>query len=168
MKPVILVIAASCALAACASRGQTATYDPKTSASVCLLSPFSRDGSGSVSRADMEAGIRAGFAAADGDGNGYLDADELGRLNAARASSCDTTSLIDWSGTGRLGLDAYAARYRTAFDQADVNADSVATAEEIVSSRRAAPKAKRKPSEQEVQPTPHDDYPGQRTPNTPY
>ena len=110
---------------------------------VCLLGAFSRKADGSVSRADLDAGIKAGFARADANGDGALDFGETARLNDAKTGTCDVTPFIDWSGTGRIGLDNYGARYLTAFDQADVNEDGVATVVEMQTSVRKPPRPQR-------------------------
>ena len=110
---------------------------------VCLLGAFSRQADGSVSRADLDAGIKAGFAQADANGDGALDFGETARLNDAKTGTCDVTPFIDWSGTGLIGLDNYGARYLTAFDQADVNEDGVVTVVEMQTSVRKPPRPRR-------------------------
>ena len=110
---------------------------------VCLLGAFSRQADGSVSRADLDAGIKAGFARADANGDGALDFGETARLNDAKTGTCDVTPFIDWSGTGLIGLDNYGARYLTAFDQADVNEDGVVTVVEMQTSVRKPPRPRR-------------------------
>lgn len=168
----MILILTTAGLGACSTAGQGAGstgYNTTTSnPAICMLSPFSRSADGTVAKADMEAGIRAGFAAADLNGDGKLNYDELARLNESRANSCDTSSFRDWSGTGLIGLDEYGARYRTAFQQVDRNGDGFATLDELARYRRETPKKKQKapPSEQSPQPT--TGIPGQTNPNTPY
>lgn len=137
---------------ACASKDPALrrTYDPNTSPTVCLLSGFSRSSDGSVTKADVKRGIEAGFAAADANHDGVLDFEEVGALNTANASSCDQTSWIIRDPSG-MRIEQYGARYLTAYEDADINVDGVATREEIVSARRRPPKAKRKPAEEQQQ-----------------
>jgi hypothetical protein len=112
------------------------------SSGTCLLGPFIRRPDGSLTRADMEAGVKAAFAAADANGDGRLDNDEVTRLNDLKTGTCDVTPFIDWSGTGVIGPDVFGARYVTAFDQADVDTDGVVTAVELQTTFR---KPKRPP-----------------------
>jgi len=169
--PVLLL--AAIPLAACASQGpgQVArTYDPASNPAACLLKPFSRSADGSVVKADMEAGINAGFAAADLNHDGGLDYQELNALNTAHAASCDQTNWINYDPSGRMGVDQYGARYRTAFEQSDTNMDGIATGEEITMSKRQPPKVKRKaPADEpsEPQQSPQTGYPGAGG-NSPY
>ena len=168
---VILIVTAA-GLGACSTAGQatgTAGYNATTSnPAICMLSPFSRSADGTVSKADMEAGIRAGFASADTSADGRLNYDEMAVLNESRATSCDITPFRDWSGTGLVGMDDYATRYRSAFEQVDLNKDGFATLDELARYRRDTPKKKVKapPSEQSPQPT--TGIPGQGNTGSPY
>lgn len=168
----ILIVSAAAGLGACSTAGQGAGgagYNTTTSnPAICMLSPFSRSADGTVSKADMEAGIRAGFAAADTNGDGRLNYDEMAVLNESRATSCDITPFRDWSGTGLVGLDDYATRYRSAFTQVDLNADGFATLDEIARYRRDTPKKKVKAPPSEQSPQPSTGIPGQGNTGSPY
>ena len=140
----LVLAGAAIALAGCATQSNAIPV-PTTSSTLCLLSPFSRSADGSVTRTDMEAAVAAAFAAADTNANGNLEFSEMARINAARAGGCDQTELRDWSGAGRVGIDDYAARYRTAFDMADVNEDGFATRDEMLYAKPKPPRPKRAP-----------------------
>ena len=109
----------------------------------CLLGPFVRRTDGSLTRDDMTAGVDAAFRAADTDGDGVLGSSETARLNDAKTGTCDVSPFISWNATGTITRDDFGARYITAFDQADVNADNVVTAEELAHSFRKPPRPKR-------------------------
>ncbi|BCW88242.1 hypothetical protein sos41_13800 [Alphaproteobacteria bacterium SO-S41] len=131
----VSLAALAVALAACGSGGAGGPMRVEAqradSSGTCLLGPFIRRPDGSLTKADMDAGIRAGFLAADLNADGSLDSGEITRLNDAKSGTCDVTPFISWDTSGRITPDAYGARYVTAFDQADVNADGIVTAEEL-------------------------------------
>jgi hypothetical protein len=166
-----VVLSAACLVAACASSNPalTRTYNANDSATVCLIGPFSRAADGSVTKADVRDGIQRGFAGADTNRDGVLDFDEVGALNTASASSCDQTSWIIRDPSG-MRIEQYGARYLTAFADADVNLDGVATREEIITAKRASIKVKRKaPSEPQGEQTRSPGDPTNRgSPNAPY
>lgn len=141
----IAVLALMAGLGACAQSKYAVV--PTTSGTLCLLQPFVRSPDGSLARADMEGAIAAGFRAADTNGDGMLDFNELTPLNNARVQTCDQNPFVAWSGDGKFGIAEYAARFRTAFDMADTNEDGFATHDEML---YAVPKPKR--VKQEIQP----------------
>lgn len=94
---------------------------------------------GVLTGAELDKGIKAAFAAADTDHDGWLDRAETQKLNAAKAGSCDRTPLIDWTGTGRIGIDDFAAPYRTAFQRADTDQDGIVSATELTARTREPP-----------------------------
>lgn len=126
------LLAAAATLAACAG-DKPLTYRQQQMASTanCILGPYVANADGSLTWAQLQAGIDASFRAADLDGDGYLTASEIARVNEARTGTCDSSSLIDWSGTGRIDRAAFAARYETTFGFADRERDGVVTAVEM-------------------------------------
>lgn len=109
----------------------------------CLLGPFVRRTDGSLTRDDMNAGVDAAFRAADADGDGSLGSSETTRLNDAKTGTCDVSPFISWNATGTITREDFGARYVTAFDQADVDADNIVTSEELAHSFRKPPRPKR-------------------------
>ena len=104
-----------------------------------LLQRFA-DKNGVVTRAAIEAGLRADFAAADKNHDGCLDADEARAVNEARwkLSASTTSPLIDFFHNGCIDFDEFAAEPRSVFEQLDKNGDGRLTPDELHSSRRAA------------------------------
>ena len=145
--PTVCLAALAVALAACGGRGAGGPMrvEPQRadSSGTCLLGPFIRRSDGSLTKADMDAGIRAGFIAADLNADGSLDSGEITRLNDAKTGTCDVTPFISWDASGRISPEAYGARYVTAFDQADIDADGIVTAGELQHSFRRPPREKR-------------------------
>lgn len=128
----ITLLALAATLAACAG-DKPLTYKQAQTASTanCLLGPFVRNADGSLTWAQLQDGVNAAFDAADLDGDGFLTSGEIARVNDARTGTCDSSSLIDWSGTGKIDRKTFAARYETNFGFADRERDGIVTAVEM-------------------------------------
>lgn len=133
-------------LAACGHRGPGGPGGPhgpspltsETADAVsCRIKPYAGP-DGAVTRAALDEGLRKEFAAADTNGDGVLQKDEIAALNAARAGGCDGEPVIDWDGAGRMSYAAFAARIFTLFDRIDVDSDGIASAEEVQNAGRPA------------------------------
>jgi len=100
---------------------------------VDILRAYDANHDGSVTRAEMEAGLRADFAKADTNHDGALDKDEVRAVNAARWNSDASTAspLVDWNHDGVVDFDEFAATARSLFMQLDTNGDGVLSPDEI-------------------------------------
>lgn len=98
------------------------------------------DKNGVITRAAIEAGLRADFAAADKNHNGCLEADEARAVNETRwkASASTTSPLIDFLHNGCIDFDEFAAEPRSLFEQLDKNGDGRLTPDELHPGRKAA------------------------------
>lgn len=146
----LLVAAAAAALAACAgSKPLTYKQQQTASSANCLLGPFVQNADGSLTWAQLQTGIDNLFKASDLNGDGVLSGMEITRINDARTGTCDTSSLIDWSGTGKIDRAAFAARYETTFGLADRERDGTVTAIEMATapSRNETKPPKQKPTQ---------------------
>lgn len=153
-----LAASAMMVLAACASGNRAGgprgpMIEDGVPPAECLLKPMATNGT--LARDAMERHARAQFDAADADRSGVLSRAETATLNAARATSCDRSPVIDWGAEG-IGFDEFASRYRTAFERADANADGVLAGEEFKSGPRLPPPERRERRE--------GDYRGPETP----
>jgi Ca2+-binding EF-hand superfamily protein len=99
------------------------------------------DKKGVVTRAAMEAGLRADFAVADKNHDGCLDADEARVVNEERWKENASTAspLIDFRHNGCVDFDEFAATPRSLFDQLDKNGDGKLTPQELHPGGRAQP-----------------------------
>ena len=97
------------------------------------------DKNGVITRAAIEAGLRADFAAADKNHDGCLDADEARSINEARwkTSASTTSPLIDFFHNGCIDFDEFAAEPRSLFEQLDKNGDGRLTPDELRPGRKA-------------------------------
>lgn len=138
------------ALSACGHGGPGGTRTPtplqseNAAAFSCRILPYAAP-DGTVSRTALDSGLRAAFGAADSNADGWLQKDEIGVLNKARASSCDPEPVIDWDGAGRMSYPSYAARTFTLFDRMDLDGDAMVTPEEIQAAGRENPSRDRRP-----------------------
>jgi Ca2+-binding EF-hand superfamily protein len=91
------------------------------------------DKKGVVTRAAMEAGLRADFAAVDKNHNGCLGEEEVRTINEARWKQDASTAspLIDFKHKGCIDFDEYAATPRSLFDQLDRDGDGKLTPKEL-------------------------------------
>ena len=98
-----------------------------------LLERYDADHDGTVTRAEMEAGLKAEFAAADKNHDGRLDEDETRAVNEARwGEGLSTTStLVDWNQDGYVDFHEFANTARSLFDQLDKNGDGKLTPDEL-------------------------------------
>lgn len=97
------------------------------------------DKNGIITRAAIEAGLRADFAAADKNHDGCLEADEARSVNEARwkISASTTSPLIDFLHNGCIDFDEFAAEPRSLFEQLDKNGDGRLTPDELHPGRKA-------------------------------
>ena len=88
---------------------------------------------GQLTRAELEAGLKAEFNSYDTNHTGCLDSAQVAAINDARvkADAAAASPLIDWKNQGCLDLEEFSATARSLFEQLDVNGDGVVTQEEL-------------------------------------
>ncbi|MDE2184768.1 MAG: hypothetical protein KGJ78_17275 [Alphaproteobacteria bacterium] len=91
------------------------------------------DKDGNVTRADMEAGLRRDFDAADTNHDGVLEPDEVRAVNEARwkEDASAASPLIDWNQQGFVDFNEFAATARSLFQQLDVEGKGILTAKQL-------------------------------------
>lgn len=97
------------------------------------------DKDGKLTRAELEAGLRRDFDAADLNHNGVLEPDEMRAVNQQRWTDDQSaiSPLQDWNGDGVVDFNEFAANARPLFRQYDRNRDGVLTPEELHPGRAA-------------------------------
>jgi hypothetical protein len=120
-------------VAACASHPprREAAEPPKHPPTEMLLVYAAPDGS--LTRAQMEAGLRRDFNKVDVNHSGCLDDKEVRAINEERwkQDASTATPLIDFRNNGCLDFDEYAAAARSLFDQLDRDGTGKLTAQQL-------------------------------------
>ena len=132
--PIALALAACAALSACAGRHRMAgEHEQDFHPPIEILLRYDANHDGTVTRAEMEAGLRADFAAADTNHDGHLDEDETRAVNQKRWSENASTAspLVDWNHDGVVDFDEFAATARSLFDEMDKDGDGKLTPKEL-------------------------------------
>ena len=111
---------------------------------VDILLAYDANHDGSVTRAEMEAGLRADFARVDTNHDGVLEKDEVRAVNESRwnADASTASPLVDWNHDGVVDFDEFAATARSLFVQLDTDGDGVLTPSEL---HPQAPAQERRP-----------------------
>ena len=133
------------ALAGCASdhprHRHVETFHPP----IEILQKYDADHNGFLTRAELEAGIRADFAAADTNHDGRLDKDETRAENEKRWSEglSTTSTVVDWNQDGYVDYNEFAGTARSLFAQLDPKNKGV------VNLKKLAPKPDKQDSDQD-------------------
>jgi Ca2+-binding EF-hand superfamily protein len=110
-------------------REHAAAYHPP----IELLQRYDTDHDGRLSRAELEAGLKADFAAADTNHDGRLDEDETRAVNEQRWSEgqSTTSTLVDWNHDGFVDFNEFAGTARSLFEELDKDGDGVLSQKEM-------------------------------------
>jgi hypothetical protein len=113
--------------------GPGGRHEEEWHAPVQILLRFDANHDGSVTRAEMEAGLKADFAAADTNHDGVLELDEVRAVNDKRWSedASAASPLVDWNHDGVVDFDEFAATARSLFDQMDADGNGVLSPGEL-------------------------------------
>ena len=130
----LLLCACALALSACASdkphrKPPEAPWHPATA----MLTKYVKNPDDSLTRAQMEAGLRADFDAADKNKTGCLDTDETRTINQERLAEDQSTAspLLDLTGRGCIDFPQFANTPRSLFDALDRDNNGVLTKYEL-------------------------------------
>ncbi len=126
-------------LAGCGGRGPGpeggpgGRHEDEWHAPVQILLRFDANHDGSLTRAEMEAGLKADFAADDTNHDGVLELDEVRAVNDKRWSedASAASPLVDWNHDGVVDFDEFAATARSLFDQMDADGNGVLSPNEL-------------------------------------
>ena len=140
--PLIILALAFLALAGCGSRTQrqpspyTENYRPPreeifNGGPNAMLKYAGPDGS--LTRAELAAGLKADFDKYDTKHNGCLDSDQVAAINAARIADDQATAtpLQDWNQDGCIDLKEFSTAANSLFDQLDRNNDGTISPKEF-------------------------------------
>ena len=126
-------------------------------APVEILLRYDANHDGTITREEMEAGLKAEFDAADKKHDGCLDADETAAINHARwAEGLSTTStIVDWNHDGCVDFNEFANTARSLFDEIDRDNEGKLSPKELQRYGGAAPKPAGKDGNPEPPPEGH-------------
>lgn len=90
-----------------------------------LLIKYDANRDGTLTKAEMESGLKAEFAVADVDHDGCLKADEVRAINEKRIQDLGSTAtpLIDWNQDGCVDFNEFAGPIRSLFTAMDRDED---------------------------------------------
>jgi len=141
----VAVLAGLLLIAACAGRGPygrregagapapepPAMSDQELKIRLMLSYDFNDDGI--VTRAELEAGLKLQFGAADANGDGRLDPPEVRTENDHRFTynGVSVPPLTDWDGDGFISFDEFATTARAAFALLDRDYNGKLTPDEL-------------------------------------
>lgn len=139
------IAAAAFALSGCGLFGHSGPHRPREAEwhpPVGMLLRYDFNHDGSITRAEMEKGLREDFAKADTDHDGVLSEDEVRAVNEKRwADDASAASpLVDWDHDGIIDFDEFAAAPRSLFAQMDANGDGVLSPQELHPAPAAEPR----------------------------
>jgi hypothetical protein len=103
---------------------------------------------GSLTRAQMEAGLRRDFDKVDANHNGCLDESEIRVINEERwkLDASTASPLIDFKQNGCVDFDEYAATARSLFEQLDRDGTGKLTAQQLKPGSKPAQPAGTEPA----------------------
>ena len=105
-----------------------------------MLLRYDANHDGTLTRAELEAGLHADFDALDVGHTGCLTNDEVQAVNQKRISAdhASASPLMDWNGDGCLDFNEFAVTPRSLFDSLDRNNDGKVTPKEFNPRRKGA------------------------------
>jgi hypothetical protein len=105
-----------------------------------MLLKYDANHDGSVTRAELQQGLRADFDRYDTRHTGCLTPDQVSQINAERiaADQSAATPLQDFRQNGCVAFDEFAAAPKSLFDELDKNGDGTVTPKEFTPGRGAA------------------------------
>ena len=155
--PAILVM--TLVLAACADRREQGPRetDPDFHPTINLLNKYDANHDGTITRAEMEEGLKKEFEAADTNHDGKLDPDEVAAVNAQRWTDDQSTAstIVDWNQDGFVDFNEFAGTARSLFADIDRDGDGQLSPEELKAYR-----GHKKPSDDDRDPNLPDEHHG--------
>jgi hypothetical protein len=104
------------------------------------LAPFVVNTEGTLSKPDLEAGLKTEFAKWDKNGDGQLSQAEVEPLNDhLRSLNVGASPVMDWNGDGKVSYDEFAGGWRTMFDLCSHGDTGLVTKADLERSPSVAP-----------------------------
>lgn len=162
MRRSLLIVLAALVLAACSGPRQPPPWmrsaeKPRDEnyhgGNAAILLKYDANHDGTLTRAELIAGLKADFAAHDTHHNGCLDADQALAINQERVNEDQSTAtpVMDWNQDGCIDYTEYSAAPYSLFDDLDLDHDGKLTPKEL---ERAGAKPKDADAQPADQPPP--------------
>lgn len=104
------------------------------------LAPYVVNSDGSLSRTDLDSGLKSEFKKWDTNGDGQLTLAESEPLNDhLRAMNVNASPVMDWNGDGRIAYDEFASGWRTMFDLCTSKGSDIVTKADLARSPSVVP-----------------------------
>ena len=118
-----------------------------------MLLRYDANRDGTVTRAELIAGLKAEFAAHDTHHNGCLDSEQAEQINQARvdADQSTATPVMDWNQDGCIDYTEFSAAPYSLFDQLDTDHDGKLTPKELQRAGARPPDAAQQEQQQQEQ-----------------
>jgi Ca2+-binding EF-hand superfamily protein len=129
----ILLGSAALLLCACADDHHRKPPEAPWHPASAMLTKYVANKDGSLTRAQLEAGLHADFATADKNHTGCLDTDETRSINEQRLAEDQSVAspLVDLTGRGCIDFDQFANTPRSLFQAMDRDGNGVLTTKEL-------------------------------------
>ena len=112
----------------------------RPNADCARLAPLVANPDGSLTRAELETGLKGEFKKWDKDDNGALGQAEVEPLNDyLRSLNVGASPVVDWNGDGKVDFQEFASGWRTMFDLCDTRSKGIVTKAEMGHSPNVAP-----------------------------
>lgn len=131
----LIMCAAALMLSACAGDDHPDRKPPEVPwhPATQMLQKYVTNTDGSLTRAQMEAGLHKDFDAADKNKTGCLDTDEVRTINEERLAEDQSTAspLVDFTGKGCIDFETFSNTPRSLFQALDRDNNGVLTSQEL-------------------------------------
>ena len=118
-----------------------------------MILKYDANHDGTLTRAELIAGLKAEFASHDTNHNGCLDGDQAAAINQARvdADQSVATPVMDWNQDGCIDYTEFSAAPYSLFDQLDADHDGKLTPKELQRAGAKPPDGTQQQQEQQQQ-----------------
>jgi len=132
----VLTIGSACAGPGSGPRMRPGAFPPTVTdleRDIRLMLSYDANSDGTVTREELDTGLRRQFAVSDVNGDGRLDNRETQDENQRRfmANGTLASPLIDWNQDGFVSFEEFATTARSVFDQLDKDHDGRLTPDEL-------------------------------------